>query len=155
MAPERLIHKKCTPRSGPTGGHEFTRLACVNKKRTMRCQKRLCGNVLPARRSLRYTPRAQIRALRGRSLLKERFFSRNSVDLLPDTAAGVRAEREDQGIPAADLDSPVETPGCSAPSFGAPGDSDLPSITASEHASTHAHARTELPLATAAEPRKP
>lgn len=73
------------------------------------------------------------------------------------TAAGVRAEREEQATPAADLDSPVETQGCSAPSSGAPGDSGLPSITASERASTHAHAhaRTELPLATAAELRKP
>lgn len=78
-----------------------------------------------------------------------------SERFLPDTTAGVRAEREDQGAPAADVDSPEETQGCSAASSGAPGGSDLPSIAASEHASTHAHARTELPLATAAEPRKP
>lgn len=89
--------------------------------------------------------------LKGQVLFQEECRS----PFLPDTAAGVRAEREDQGSPAADVDSPVEAQGCSAPSSGAPGDSDLPSITASEHASTHAHAPTELPLATAAEPRQP
>lgn len=99
-----------------------------------------------------HPPRTDTRfSLKGKALFQEECRS----PFLPDTAAGVRAEREDQGSPAADLDSPVETQGCSAPSSGAPGDSDLPSITASEHASTHAHAPTELPLATAAEPRKP
>lgn len=134
---------KNDPCSGPTGGHQFTRLACVGKKRTIRWQKRrrrLCGHALPARRPLCFSPRLHIRALRARSRLKEWFFSGTvSISVLPDTAAGVRAEREDQGPAAADLDSPVETQGCSAPSSGAPGGSPLRLRLLSTHLRTHTH----------------
>lgn len=94
-----------------------------------------------------------MRALRGRCGWKERLFSGNSAcPCLPDTAAGAGGP----GNPRCGSGRPGRGAGMLG-SFlrGLPLIPISLSITASEHASTHAHARTELPSATDAEPRRP
>lgn len=89
---------KNDPRSGATGGHRFTRLACVRKKRKMRGQKRrLCGNAVPAQTLHLFPPPA--RTDTPTWLQEKGSIPGGECPILPDTAAGGRAEREDQGGP--------------------------------------------------------
>lgn len=123
MAPERLIHKKWPPQQPDR--REPIHQSCVSGRGKHDAVAGCAGMFSTRAASLpahRHAPREA-----GEAQCRPRF--------LPDTEAGVRAE--DQGTPAADLESRVEKQGCSAPSSGAPGDSDLPRLTSSEHASTH------------------
>lgn len=111
---ERASFIKNEPRSGPTGGHQPSRPAG--------------GKVEPGAAVRECSPRTPLAAHRcapGEADLPGRRGSfPGTVDLRSYPTR--QLEREEQGTPAADLDSPVETRGCWAPSSGAPADSDLP-----------------------------